>query len=124
MRLLALATLLTLTVPVIAQGPRPQLTPEQTKALIERRESIEKELESVAIIDRKAMVPMKDGARMAADIYRPKDTSKKYPIIFSRTPYNFNFWDVRLGSYRDMTNELDAVKRGYVLVEMNERGHF
>ena len=67
---------------------------------------------------------MRDGVRMAADIYRPKDTSKKYPIIFSRTPYNFNFWDVRLGAYRDMTNELEAVKRGYVLVEMNERGHF
>jgi putative CocE/NonD family hydrolase len=61
---------------------------------------------------------------MAADIYRPKDTSQKYPIIFSRTPYNFNFWDVRLGTYRDMSQELDAVKRGYVLVEMNERGHF
>ena len=70
------------------------------------------------------MVPMSDGARMAADIYRPKDTSKKYPIIFSRTPYNFNFWDVKLGTYRDMSTELDAVKRGYVLVEMNERGHF
>ena len=61
---------------------------------------------------------------MAADIYRPKDTSKQYPIIFSRTPYNFNYWDVRLGTYRDMSNELEAVKRGYVLVEMNERGHF
>jgi len=108
----------------LAQGPRPQLTPEQTKDLIEKREAIEKELESVAIVDRKVMVPMKDGARMAADIYRPKDTSKQYPTIFSRTPYNFNFWDVRLGTYRDMSTELDAVKRGYVLVEMNERGHF
>jgi uncharacterized protein len=124
MRLLALATLLTLTLPALAQGPRQQLTPEQTKALIEKRESIEKQLEDVAIIDRKVMVPMKDGARMAADIYRPKDSGKKYPIIFSRTPYNFNFWDVRLGSYRDMSTELEAVKRGYVLIEMNERGHF
>jgi putative CocE/NonD family hydrolase len=124
MRLLALATLISLAIPAIAQGPRQQLTPEQTKTLIEKRESIEKQLEDVAIIDRKVMVPMKDGVRMAADIYRPKDTSKKYPIIFSRTPYNFNFWDVRLGTYRDMSTELDAVKRGYVLVEMNERGHF
>jgi uncharacterized protein len=119
-----LALICTLTVPALAQGPRQQLTPEETKALIEKRQSIEKQLEDIAIIDRKVMVPMKDGVRMAADIYRPKDTSKKYPIIFSRTPYNFNFWDVRLGTYRDMSNELDAVKRGYVLVEMNERGHF
>ena len=41
-----------------------------------------------------------------------------------RTPYNFNFWDVRLGAPRDMSTELDAVKRGYTYVEMNERGHF
>ncbi|HVW76875.1 MAG TPA: CocE/NonD family hydrolase [Alloacidobacterium sp.] len=109
---------------LFAQRREQNLTPEERKALIEKRESIEKELEDVAIIDRKVMVPMRDGKRMAADIYRPKDTSKKYPIIFSRTPYNFNFWDVRLGTYRDMSTELDAVKRGYVLVEMNERGHF
>ncbi|MEZ5346965.1 MAG: CocE/NonD family hydrolase [Pyrinomonadaceae bacterium] len=92
--------------------------------LIAKRNRIEKELQDIAIVDRKVMVPMRDGKRMAADIYRPKDTSKKYPIIFSRTPYNFNFWDVRLGAPRDMTTILEAVKRGYAYVVMNERGHF
>jgi predicted acyl esterase len=48
------------------------------------------------------MVPMRDGKRMATDVYRPKDASKKYPTIFVRTPYNFNFWDVRIGPPRDM----------------------
>jgi predicted acyl esterase len=67
---------------------------------------------------------MRDGVRMATDVYRPKDTSKKVPVVFVRTPYNFNFWDVRLGAPRDMTAELEAVKRGYAYVEMNERGHF
>jgi uncharacterized protein len=123
MRLSALAILLVIT-PIAVAQQRPQLTPEQTKALIETRETIEKQLEDIAIIDRKVMVPMRDGVRMAADIYRPRDTSKKYPIIFSRTPYNFNFWDVHLGTFRDMSTELEAVKRGYVIVEMNERGHF
>jgi predicted acyl esterase len=122
--LLALLPLCAITLSSFAQGPRQALSPEETKALIEKRESLEKQLEDIAIIDRKVMVPMRDGARMAADIYRPKDTSKQYPIIFSRTPYNFNYWDVRLGTYRDMSNELEAVKRGYVLIEMNERGHF
>ena len=95
-----------------------------TPELIARRNAIEKELQSVAIVERKLMIPMRDGKRMATDIYRPKDTSKKYPAVFVRTPYNFNFWDVRSGAARDMSNELDAVKRGYVYVEMNERGHF
>lgn len=107
-----------------AQGPRAPMTPEQRAALIKHREEIEKQLEDVAIIDRKVMVPMRDGTRMQADIYRPKDTSKKVPIIFSRTPYNFNFWDVRNGTWRDMSTELEYVKRGYAIVEMNERGHF
>ena len=97
-------------------APNPELVAQRTAA--------EKELESVAIIERKVMVAMRDGKRMAADIYRPKDESKKYPIIFSRTPYNFNFWDVRNGTYADMSTALGAVKRGYVFVVMNERGHF
>jgi uncharacterized protein len=67
---------------------------------------------------------MRDGKRMQADIYRPKDESKKYPIIFSRTPYNFNYWDVALGAPRDMSTELEAVKRGYIYIEMNERGRY
>ena len=96
----------------------------QDQALIDRRKAIEKELESIAIIDRKVMVPMRDGKRMQADIYRPKDESKKYPIIFVRTPYNFNYWDVGLGAPRDMSAQLDAVKRGYIYIEMNERGRY
>ncbi len=92
--------------------------------LVAARHATEKELQSIAIVDRKLMVSMRDGKRMAADVYRPKDESKKYPIIFVRTPYNFNFWDVRLGAPRDMKDELEAVKRGYAFVEMNERGHF
>ncbi len=92
--------------------------------LAAKRFTIEKELQEIAVVDRKVMVPMRDGKRMAADIYRPKDSSKKYPIIFSRTPYNFNFWDVRLGAPRDMTTILEAVRRGYAYVVMNERGHF
>ena len=97
-------------VPSTIRAQRNQnLTPEEREKLIAKRNEIEQELESVAIIDRRVMVPMRDGKRMAADIYRPKDRSKKYPIIFSRTPYNFNYWDVRLGAPRDMSNELDAV---------------
>ncbi|GAA3754059.1 CocE/NonD family hydrolase [Terriglobus aquaticus] len=115
----SLATIATFATAAHAQRPGP-LTAEQRQ----HREDVEKQLEDAAIIDRKVMVPMRDGIRVQADVYRPKDTSKKYPIIFSRTPYNFNFWDVRNGTYRDMSQELDAVKRGYVLIEMNERGHF
>lgn len=92
--------------------------------VIARRNALESELQSIAVVDRKLMIPMRDGTRIATDVYRPKDTSKKYPTIFVRTPYNFNFWDVRTGAPRDLSSELEAVKRGYAFVEMNERGRF
>jgi hypothetical protein len=92
--------------------------------LVASRNAKEQELESIAIVDRKVMVTMRDGKKMAADIYRPKDTSKKYPIIFVRTPYNFNFWDVKDGIPADMSAQVDAIRHGYIYVEMNERGHF
>jgi predicted acyl esterase len=46
------------------------------------------------------------------------------PIVFSKTPYNFNYWDVRNRVPADMSTPLDAVKRGYAYVIQNERGHF
>ncbi|MBS1790980.1 MAG: CocE/NonD family hydrolase, partial [Acidobacteria bacterium] len=105
----------------LASGQRGgQLNPQ----LVEQRNALEKELHEIAIVERKVMVPMRDGKRMAADIYRPKDTSKKYPTVFVRTPYNFNYWDVRNGVVRDMSSVIDAVKRGYAQITMNERGHF
>src|ERR1017187_1436859 len=86
----------------IVPGSRAQQRSAPSKELIDARNAIEKALAEIAIIDRKLMVPMRDGKRMAADVYRPKDTSKKYPIIFVRTPYNFNFWDVRNGAPREI----------------------
>jgi uncharacterized protein len=105
---------------LIAGQGRGSVTPEA----LARRRALESELQSIAVVERKLMVPMRDGKRMAADVYRPKDGSVKYPTVFVRTPYNFNFWDVRNGAPRDLSTELDAVKRGYAFVEMNERGHF
>ena len=89
-----------------------------------RRWAIENELQSLAVVDRKVMISMRDGVRIPADIYRPKDASQRYPTIWVRTPYNFNFWDVQNGVPRDMTAALTAVKRGYAYVDMQERGHF
>lgn len=95
-----------------------------TDAAKEARWATEKELASLAIIERKVMIPMRDGIRIPADIYRPNDTSKKYAAIWVRTPYNFNFWDVANGVPRDMTMALTAVKHGYAFIEMQERGQF
>jgi putative CocE/NonD family hydrolase len=121
-RIFHLACLAVVSIAILAPSARAQARPDT--ALIDKRNAIEKELDSIAIVDRKVMVTMRDGKRMQADIYRPKDESKKYPVIFVRTPYNFNYWDVELGAPRDMSAALDAVKRGYAYIEMNERGRY
>ncbi|WP_396596280.1 CocE/NonD family hydrolase [Dokdonia sp. R86516] len=81
------------------------------------------ELERIAIVDQKVMMPMRDGIRLATDIYRPK-TSGKVPIIFSRTPYNFNSWGDGKQRTRTAQRALEAVKRGYAYVVQNERGRY
>ena len=62
-----------------------------SQEVLARRWALEAELQSIAVVERKVMVPMRDGKRMAADIYRPKDSTKRYPTVFVRPPYNFNF---------------------------------
>jgi putative CocE/NonD family hydrolase len=34
------------------------------------------------------MIPMRDGAKLFTAIYSPRDTSQKYPILMTRTPYS------------------------------------
>ncbi len=81
------------------------------------------ELEKIAVIDQKVMMPMRDGVRLCSDIYRPK-TDGKVPVIFSRTPYNFNGWRDGNESTRSYRQALEYVKRGYAYVVQNERGRY
>ena len=90
----------------------------------QRRLDLENELQSLAVVERKIMLPMPDGVRLATDVYRPKNAGARVPTIWVRTPYNFNFWDVHNGVPADMTAPLTAVKKGYAYVVQNERGHF
>jgi hypothetical protein len=118
---MALAMLVALTgATSLTLAQRGGMAPDQAA----RRLATEQELQSVAVVERKVMMRMRDGVRLATDIYRPKDASRKVPTIWVRTPYNFNFWDVANGVPRDMTAALTAVKRGYAYVVQNERGHF
>lgn len=92
-------------------------------ASLAHAQSAKEALADIAIIDQKVMVPMRDGIRLCTDIYRPK-TEGKVPIIFSRTPYNFNGWGDGEERTRTYQRALEAVKRGYAYVVQNERGRF
>lgn len=118
-RVLALLTLALAFSPVAEAQPGPMSAADKQK-----RVATENELQEVAVVERKLLIPMRDGVRLATDVYRPKNAPGPVPIVFSKTPYNFNFWDVRNGVPADMSTALAAVKRGYAYVVQNERGHF
>ena len=94
-----------------------------TGSFVQAQDELLEELEALAIIEQKVMVPMRDGKRLATDIYRPK-TDKKVPIIFSRTPYNFNSWGDGEKNTGTARRALEAIKHGYAYVVQNERGRY
>lgn len=108
--------LLVLTAPVPAQIHR--VSDSVRRADIDR----------MANIERQIMVPMRDGVRLATEVYTPKDhdPSQPLPTIFWRTPYNFS---PLIGSNPNRPNAmlkyvLDGLERGYAFVVQNERGKF
>jgi predicted acyl esterase len=81
-------------------------------------------IEAVAVIEQKVMVPMRDGIRLATDVYRPRDTEEPVPTVFVRTPYNFNVYRDGEPRTRRLEPALTAVERGYAYVVQNERGRY
>lgn len=77
------------------------------------------DLERIADSETMVMMPMRDGVRLATDIFRPKDAEGKLPLLFIKTPYDFNSLG---GATLDWTFE--AVKRGYAVAVQNERGRY
>ena len=72
-----------------------------------------------AVVEATVMVPMRDGVRLATDVYRPKDARGPLPTVLWKTPYN------ELGdNARTKRRALEAVRRGYAYVVQNERGRF
>lgn len=76
-------------------------------------------LRAIAEHEQTVMVPMRDGVRLATDIYRPKGVEAPLPTIFWRTPYDFH----KLEGLR-LQFALASVERGYAFVIQNERGKY
>ena len=69
-------------------------------------------------VERNVMIPMRDGVRLATDIYRPKGLSGQLPTILIRLPYN-------KAAYRGATVPADFfASHGYAVVVQDVRGKF
>ncbi len=87
------------------------------------------------LLESNIVVPMRDGVKLATDVYRParngKPVAGRFPIILERTPYGRN-----ITSFRDITQanpktpktraEVAAtyVEHGYVVVFQDCRGRY
>lgn len=97
------------TVPLNAQAiEAPKGSPEWLMARYDKQE---------------VYITMRDGVRLFTSIYTPKDTSKTYPMLMSRTPYNIeplgpDKYSPRLGGYANLAEE------GYIFVFQDVRGKY
>ncbi len=67
------------------------------------------------------MIPMRDGVKLHAQIWRPADAKGDLPILIQRSPYGFDIEQVRQLFGRDF-KELAA--DGYIFVLQDIRGRF
>ncbi len=70
------------------------------------------------LVERDVMVRMRDGVKLATDVYRPADGGP-WPVLLERTPYSKSFAWFTAGL---IVNPLVAVERGYAVVVQDTRG--
>ncbi|MBC7367716.1 MAG: CocE/NonD family hydrolase, partial [Undibacterium sp.] len=111
--LLALAGLLA-TAPILAQAPAP--TPAVAVAAPAIQPSA---LPDDIVASKNVMLPMRDGVRLATDIYRPTvrgvATAGRFPVILVRGPYNKD---------ADVAAAKIFVPRGYIVISQDVRGRY
>jgi len=68
-------------------------------------------------------IPMRDGARLYAAVYVPKDPSQKYPFLLTRTPYSIAPYGV--DNYRASLGPSEHFeKEGFIFVYEDARGRY
>lgn len=68
-------------------------------------------------------IAMRDGTRLFTSIYTPKDKSRKYPMLMTRTPYNIEGGGPQ-GINRHLFSRTNLIKEGYIFVFQDVRGKF
>src|SRR5256884_718163 len=69
------------------------------------------------------MIPMRDGVKLFACIYEPKDKKQKYPIMFDRTPYSVGPYGT--DAYKNFLGPDELFPReGYIFVYEDVRGRY
>lgn len=70
-------------------------------------------------VDKNVGVPMRDGAVLRADVYRPADPGR-YPVLVQRTPYNKGFLPLTAMTL----DPIRAAQAGYAVAIQDVRGRW
>ncbi len=69
------------------------------------------------------MIPMRDGVKLFTSVYMPKDQTKKYPIMFDRSPYSSAPYGA--DSYKAALGpSMIFAKEGFIFVYQDVRGRY
>ncbi|HLT90364.1 MAG TPA: CocE/NonD family hydrolase [Woeseiaceae bacterium] len=85
----------------------------------DRDDARRQKFEALARAETMVMVPMRDGTRLATDVYLPHEGDGPWPVVFVKTPYDFN----RIEGVQ-LEWGIEAIERGYAYVVQNERGRY
>jgi len=70
-------------------------------------------------------IEMRDGVTLFTAVYTPKDTSKEYPIILFRTPYQSSpYGENNFPSFTRWGVPIKIVEEGCIFVSQDVRGKF
>jgi uncharacterized protein len=68
-------------------------------------------------------IPMRDGVKLFTAVYRPNDTSRKYPFLMTRTPYSVKPYGA--DNYKTRLAPTEAYeKEGFIFVFQDVRGRY
>ena len=68
-------------------------------------------------------IPMRDGVKLFANVYVPKDATQRYPILMQRTPYSVAPYGI--DNYRPIVGPSEAAeKEGFIFVYEDVRGRY
>ncbi|MGE0485612.1 MAG: CocE/NonD family hydrolase [Gammaproteobacteria bacterium] len=71
------------------------------------------------IVEKNVDIPLRDGIRLRADIYRPNDDAR-HPVLLQRTPYNKELWPITAMTL----DPVRAAAAGFVVVIQDVRARW
>jgi len=72
---------------------------------------------------RQVSIPMRDGVKLFAEVYEPKDKSQTYPIMLNRTPYSVGPYEPN-GMKTSLGPDFQFAREGYIFVYEDVRGRY